>query len=242
MKLTKQQLIHRQVMQTICEVIQQDDKPLVLKGGTALLLGYNLDRFSEDLDFDLAKELTGHVNIEAICKAAQRKLGQNGVKLTLTDFKVLKKTDTTHKCRALFDSDQDAPPIPLKIEVSSRSLPKAGDIRDAKGIKVYSVHEIARQKLLAAREDQSKPYRTAARDLHDLAFMATQYESELTDDILTELEDFFISPEILMERYAGAYSADLLLDGRLFEDLGKIEHWLEARMSGDDMSTFFGPS
>ena len=57
MKLTKQQGIHQKIMQAICEVIHDENKPLVLKGGTALLLGYDLQRFSEDLDFDLTMPL-----------------------------------------------------------------------------------------------------------------------------------------------------------------------------------------
>ncbi|MGO1500901.1 MAG: nucleotidyl transferase AbiEii/AbiGii toxin family protein [Marinobacter sp.] len=79
MSLNEHQKIHRQMMQAICEIIQEDGKPLVLKGGTALLLGYDLKRFSEDLDFDLTKELKSHVNIEAICRAAQRKLRRQGI-------------------------------------------------------------------------------------------------------------------------------------------------------------------
>jgi predicted nucleotidyltransferase component of viral defense system len=55
--LTKQQQTHRQIMQAICEIIHDEGKPLVLKGGTALLLGYDLQRFSEDLDFDLTTSL-----------------------------------------------------------------------------------------------------------------------------------------------------------------------------------------
>ncbi len=33
------------------------DTPLILKGGTALLLVHGLDRFSEDLDFDSNKPI-----------------------------------------------------------------------------------------------------------------------------------------------------------------------------------------
>jgi predicted nucleotidyltransferase component of viral defense system len=46
---------HEQLMKSILKGI--DDTPLVLKGGTALLLAYGLDRFSEDLDFDAPHKL-----------------------------------------------------------------------------------------------------------------------------------------------------------------------------------------
>lgn len=243
MTLSEHQQTHRQVMQAICEVIQEGDKPLVLKGGTALLLGYDLKRFSEDLDFDLTKELKSHVNIEAICKSALQKLGRQGVKVRLTGFRELKKTDTTHRCRAMFEAGVDMPPLPLKIEVSSRTLPAKEAVRVVNGIKVYAVQEIARQKLLAAREDESRPYRTAARDLHDLAFIAGQWERELPKALLAELEAFFDSPEKLVERYADAYDDDPLLQGQLFDDLGAIERWLKARRSNaHDTLNLFGPS
>lgn len=242
MNLNEHQKIHRQVMQAICEIIQEDDKPLVLKGGTALLLGYDLKRFSEDLDFDLTKALKSHINIEAICKAAQRKLGQQGVTVTLSGFKELKKTDTTHRCRAMFEVDLDMPPLPLKIEVSSRAVPAKDTVHEVRGIKVYAVQEIARQKLLAAREDESRPYRTAARDLHDLAFMATRWERELSGSTLVELEAFFCSPEKLLERYADAYGDDPLLQGKLFDDLGTIERWVDARRNNEDTLKLFVPS
>lgn len=46
---------HVQFMSEIAKSIS--DSPTVLKGGTALLLAYGLDRYSEDLDFDSTKQL-----------------------------------------------------------------------------------------------------------------------------------------------------------------------------------------
>jgi len=40
------------------------DTPLILKGGTALLFAYGLNRFSEDLDFDSNKHLRLENRIE----------------------------------------------------------------------------------------------------------------------------------------------------------------------------------
>jgi hypothetical protein len=39
-------------MPALCEAIGAGNKPLVLKSGTALMLCCQIDRFSEDLDFD----------------------------------------------------------------------------------------------------------------------------------------------------------------------------------------------
>lgn len=90
MQWSDHQVVHRRLMQAICETIHSEDKPLVLKGGTALLLGYNLQRFSEDLDFDLTVALKGHINLESLCRTAVRKISREGLNLALSSFKVLK--------------------------------------------------------------------------------------------------------------------------------------------------------
>lgn len=240
MELTEHQKVHAALMRAICEVIHDEGKPVVLKGGTALLLGYDLDRFSEDLDFDLTKVLQGHINVESICRSAVKKLAGQGIRVQLAAFKELKKTDTTHRCRAMFTVGDSAPAIPLKIELSSRGAPDESTINDIGGIYVYSVNEVARLKLLAAQENSDRPYRTAARDLHDLAFIADQWEHELTDEVLADLEDFLADPAYLMERYSDAYDDDPLLHGRLFADLAIIEQWND-RHAPDDTPSLLGP-
>jgi predicted nucleotidyltransferase component of viral defense system len=243
MNLDSQQEVHRKIMEAICEVIHDEGKPLVLKGGTALLLGYNLQRFSEDLDFDLTMPLQGHLNIESICKSAVKKLAGRGIRVSLANFKEPKKTGTTHRCRPMFSAGEGMPPIPIKIEISSRSTPDPESIHTINGIYVYSVSEIARLKLLAAQEDESLPYRTAARDLHDLAFIASYWEDKLPDEIIGQLEAFFGDPAYLMERYEKAYAKDPVLNGRLFEDLSLIENWIDGHGHDDEDDTLsmFGP-
>ncbi|EFX92496.1 hypothetical protein HMPREF0027_0445 [Actinobacillus ureae ATCC 25976] len=53
--LTERDKHHEKLMVNILKNLS--DTPLVLKGGTALYLGYGLNRFSEDLDFDSGKKL-----------------------------------------------------------------------------------------------------------------------------------------------------------------------------------------
>lgn len=57
--LTPLEKAHAKFMKAIVQSMA--DTPYVLKGGTALMLGYALDRFSEDLDFDS----TLKINMEA---------------------------------------------------------------------------------------------------------------------------------------------------------------------------------
>lgn len=240
MNLTKQQQTHRQIMQAICEVIHDEGKPLVLKGGTALLLGYDLQRFSEDLDFDLTTALQGHLNIERICNSAIKKLAGKGIKVSLSSFNEPKKTGTTHRCRPMFATGEGEPPIPIKIEISSRTTPAPASICVINGIQMYSISQIAHLKLLAAREDPAMPYRTTARDLHDLAFIASRYSAALPPELIAQLEEFFSDPAHLMERYASAYEGDPILNGRLFDDLSIIEEWLDDQNDEDTLS-MFGP-
>lgn len=54
-KLNERDKFHEKLMESILKNLS--DTPLVLKGGSALYLGYGLNRFSEDLDFDSLKKL-----------------------------------------------------------------------------------------------------------------------------------------------------------------------------------------
>ncbi len=92
------------------------DTPLILKGGTALLLAYGLNRFSEDLDFDSNK----HLRLENRIEKASGPL----VKVESVD--VPKNTETVQRYRVKYS--MKAMSGVLKIEVSCRdslmTLPK----------------------------------------------------------------------------------------------------------------------
>ena len=62
-ELTPGQKLHCKVMESCLRHIQAE-KPLILKGGTALMFGYGLNRFSEDLDFDIARSFSGSGTIK----------------------------------------------------------------------------------------------------------------------------------------------------------------------------------
>jgi len=42
----------RKLLRAVAEAISKDNSSIVLKGGTALMLCYGLERFSEDIDLD----------------------------------------------------------------------------------------------------------------------------------------------------------------------------------------------
>jgi predicted nucleotidyltransferase component of viral defense system len=213
-------------------------KKAAFQGGTCLRIFHGLNRFSEDLDFDLSLELKTHLNLESICKDGLKKLNKQGEKIELSKFADLKKTDTTHRARALFKLPGEKMPVSVKLEISARRLPDPGVVQKLHGIKVYSIDELARLKLLAAEENPEMPYRTAARDLHDLVFIASEYEDELADETISNLEIFFADPEALMMRYSDAYTVDSILNGRLYGDLDVIEKWNDSRGDSHNLSLF----
>lgn len=90
--LTHRDLLHERLMRSILQGI--GDTPLVLKGGTALMLAYGLDRFSEDLDFDAPHKL----NLE--CRI--RRSVPMGIKLESIDL--LKDSNTVTRYRVRYES------------------------------------------------------------------------------------------------------------------------------------------
>ena len=136
--------------------------PLALKGGTALLFCYGLDRFSEDIDLDGAKKL----NLENRIRAALTRCTSG------FDLRVAKDTDTVQRYKAHYRTP--AAEGNLKIEVSYRTGFDEADIALVDGIKTYRVGKLIDQKLSALEG------RTAARDLYDVAFLAERYPNEFS--------------------------------------------------------------
>lgn len=103
------------------------DLPMVLKGGTALLLCYGLDRFSEDLDFDAPKRFNISNRVEKVLSRMA------------SDFniKTVKDTETVHRLKIHYRNDSIA--RLLKIETSFRQPPNKHDIVEIDGIKTYRI-------------------------------------------------------------------------------------------------------
>src|SRR6266542_3681923 len=91
-KLSTEEKWHIEVMSAIAKSLS--DTPLILKGGTALLLVYGLDRYSEDLDFDSIKK----INLENRIKQAIKK------PIQIKSIDSLKNTSTTSRYRLVYDT------------------------------------------------------------------------------------------------------------------------------------------
>lgn len=139
------------------------DNPYVLKGGTALSLCYDLNRFSEDIDFDIIQNKASRKqffnDVDDFC-------GSRGY-----DYRVSKDTETTQRVYV----DYGVVGRPLKIEVSYRRIDIPDNIlREIDGIQVYCLDELAGMKASAYSG------RDKIRDLYDITFLCTHYWDSLS--------------------------------------------------------------
>lgn len=126
------------IMAEIAKAIsQQTGNNFVLKGGTALLLAYDLPQFSTDLDFDGKNP---SIDLTNIIKESARNAG-----LTITELNVNKDTRVTKRYMLHYEGEEN---LPLKIEVSLRNSAQFDekDVRIVNGIRVYSIEKLAQLK------------------------------------------------------------------------------------------------
>jgi predicted nucleotidyltransferase component of viral defense system len=111
------QIQRKRLMEAISKEITQNEPEVVLKGGTALLLAYKLDRFSEDMDFDVPRG--GNTDFEKHIRKAAKSICFDDI-----DINIKKDTDTTKRFMLHYGAYRDNDPTkdyPLKIEVSLRN-------------------------------------------------------------------------------------------------------------------------
>lgn len=155
--LNQRNFYHKILM--TCILKQLSDTPLVLKGGTALYLGYGLTRFSEDLDFDSSKRLNLLNKIKEAFPLGIRLLNIN-----------IKK-DTETVTRYLIDYSVDAIKLTdkLKIEISYRTPIQEDLVCVKDGIRYAPIEQLIDYKLKAAFDGDNT--RSKCRDLYDLHFL-----------------------------------------------------------------------
>lgn len=155
---------HRKVIDDFLHYLNKEDNGYILKGGTALLMCYGLDRFSEDIDLDgQGKNLVRIA--ESFCKEH--------------DFpvpRIAKSTDTVTRFFINYGSEGR----PLKVELSSRDKNISTEtVTVVNGIKTYTINTLCQQKLIAYTQ------REAIRDLYDICFIARTHSDSLSSDTET---------------------------------------------------------
>jgi len=199
----------------LCQGFHRKSLPMVLKGGTALKLCYGLDRFSEGLDFDSVKPL----NLEHSIEDVFRRLGKTNPILRSPEIAITKKTKTVRRYRVIYG---DA--INLKIETSLRGTPDDKDLIEINGILTYKIKVLIDQKLAALRG------RTAARDLHDVVFLYSNFYDDFGEEQNATIGDLYNSQDTVLDRFNSAYSEDsIFTTSDLLADLTSLIESVEAR-------------
>lgn len=199
LNLSPERELHVEIMRSIAK--DMHDLPMVLKGGTALLLCYGLDRFSEDLDFDSLKKfnITGRVD---------RVLSRFASEFAT---KTVKDTETVQRLKVHYRNE--ASDRLLKIETSFRQAPDPDKVVVTDGIRTYRVGALIDQKIAALTG------RTKARDLYDVAFLARTYRAEFSDDAVRKLGHLMADVNAVESRFCEAFEDDDILHAEQLPDL-----------------------
>jgi hypothetical protein len=213
MNLSDKEIIHYNLMDTITKKIYKNNLPLALKGGTALLFGYKLDRMSMDLDFDANK----HVKLESIIKESFSSFYGNN-KLILSNINIKKDTDDVKRYVIDYKNSYNEEIFKLKIEMSFRrkfDITETNVINDKRIFKLPFLFDFKK----AAFEN-----RTTSRDLHDIIFMGKNYINALNAEQTNYIKSIYKNIDHIVNRYSEAYKEDPILKDRLEEDIITLEH------------------
>lgn len=182
--------LHVQILRAIAEEVS--DLPMVLKGGTALLLCYGLDRFSEDLDFDGSRKFD---MTSQITRAVARLTDMHTIHLA-------KNTATVQRYKVHYWK-QGIERF-LKIETSFRQAPDENRVTVRAGIRTYVIRTLIEQKVAALLN------RTRARDLYDVAFLARTYREDFSPQVVAALREAVSDLNAMEARFRPDFQHDLL--------------------------------
>lgn len=192
---------HGQIIISFLKYLNEKTSDFILKGGTALYLCYNLDRFSEDIDLDgREKRLTSLVDEYCV---------KNGY-----SYRVAKDTATVERCFINYGNEGR----PLKIEASyrRREIPE-NETEKINGIMVYGIEQ------LCAMKTGAYAGRDKIRDLYDLAFICNNYYDRLSVQTIALLRGAVEHKGIAQFDFVVRNQPDELIDNdRLAEDFLKM--------------------
>jgi predicted nucleotidyltransferase component of viral defense system len=200
--------LHGETIVSFMQYLNTQTSDFILKGGTALYLCYNLNRFSEDIDLDgRTKGLVGLV--DAYC-------AENGY-----SFRIAKSTATVERCFVNYG----AVGRPLKIEASYRrtNIPTE-ETKIINGINVYNIEQLCIMKVGAYAG------RDKIRDLYDVTFIYNHYADQLTPQAIALLRGAIEHKGIEQFDYVVQTQPDELIDNdqlasdflKMYNDLGLL--------------------
>jgi len=204
--------IIREFVSDLNKTLNKNSNEFILKGGTALMLCYGLDRFSEDIDLDKNK---GSGNLLKYVGVYCKQFGY--------EYRVAKDTSTVK--RALINYGGGYKPLKVEMSMRRKEIPTE-EIATVSGITTYTTDTLAEMKALAYQG------RDAIRDLYDLCYLYNHYKDQITprtvsmiqrslsykgleqfDYLIHTQEDELIDNEKLMNDFLNMYdSLGLLYD------------------------------
>lgn len=158
---------HKKTIDSFLGYLNKVSEDFILKGGTALLTCYGLDRFSEDIDLD-----GKNTNIESIVK--------DFCTSNSFTYRIGKDTDTAKRYFINYGNVSK----PLKVEVSFRRKQINNDETEKiNGILVYDIDTLCRMKTNAYSS------RDKIRDLYDITFICNNYYDRLSSQTVLQMQD-----------------------------------------------------
>ena len=189
---------HYQVMREYLTYLNFNKDESVLKGGSALLMCYGLDRFSEDLDFDCASKRRMKESVVKFCNDHN------------FEYRIAKDTDTVERYMIYYHGVEK----PLKLEISHRrtNIPLSA-ITKINGICVYTIDQMAILKSSAYSN------RDKIRDFYDMCFICNNYFDSLSENAKSTISVAFEYKGLEQYDYITREQSDDLIDeGKLLED------------------------
>lgn len=164
-------VLHGEIIKDFLYFLNCNTNKFILKGGTSLMLCYNLTRFSEDIDLDGFDK--------SFFKYVEQFIRMYSSKYNSLEFRKAKDTDTVKRVFIHYGGSK-----PLKVDVSyRRNTVSQSELCIINGINVYSIESILSMKLNAFN------HRDKIRDLYDITFIYLNYKSILSSTILFMLRD-----------------------------------------------------
>ena len=178
------------------------DNPFILKGGTALMECYALDRLSEDIDLDAPGMTTDR---DLFFKYLDSFCLENGY-----TFRLAKNTQTVGRGFIHYPGSDK----PLKVEVSYRRAEINPDITCLiNNIKTYTLDELCLMKTAAYLS------RDKIRDLYDVCFICTKYYDTLSNASKDALRSAFEYKDLSQFDYLVKTDTDYLVDVEKLETM-----------------------
>lgn len=182
---------HGEVIRDFLLFLNCRSQDYILKGGTSLMLCYQLDRFSEDIDLDCTHSQLIKSIVDEFCISRHYQ------------YRIAKDTSTVKRFMIHYGNEEK----PLKIEVSYRKrFISPDDYTQINNVTVYKIDEICRMKTHAYSS------RDRIRDLYDLSFICNRYWEQLSDGTIKSVQDCVSYKGLEQFDYLIATQSDPLID------------------------------